>query len=554
MSDVVDARAESPDALTRHALECGTTPAGLRRALRGDLDTVVAKALKKQAGERYASVPVMADDLRRYLRREPIGARPDTLRYRSVKFVERHARGVATSAAVVVLLAGSTAYYTTRLATERDRAQREAARAEKVSEVLIGLLNGADPIATRATGEALSIPGLLDAGAGQVRTALVGQPEAQAEILTLMGRLYRRFGVYDKAQDLLEQALASGRMAFGADHVRVAQTLNDLGALLAEKGDYVAAERNLEQALAMRRTLLGSEHADVSVTMVELARVYQDQGLNRRAEPLEREALEIRRRVLGDDHRETAVSLSGVASVLRLNGDLAGAESLLQQGLALNRKTRGEAHPNTGTTMHDLGLIAAARGDHAAAEGLFRQAMNIHRKAMGDRHPYVATSLNSLSRIMVAQRRYDEAAAALAEAVDIARTVLGHDHQLVGIYTINLAAVQLARKQPTAAEALLREGLRIRSLSPGLVPVRRRTFPEDDWSIGAAKGLLGSTLVALGRYGEAEAVLLDARRDLEAEPGPPVRDVRATNTRLAELYEAWGRPERAAEYRAMSVH
>ena len=72
-----------------------------------------------------------------------------------------------------------------------------------------------------------------------------------------MGRIYRRYGVYDKAQRLLEQALASGRTAFGAEHVRVAQTLNDLGALLTEKGDYAAAEPTLEQALSMRRKLLG---------------------------------------------------------------------------------------------------------------------------------------------------------------------------------------------------------------------------------------------------------------------------------------------------------
>ena len=133
-------------------------------------------------------------------------------------------------------------------------------------------------------------------------------------MLTVMGRIYRRLGVYDKAQPLLEQALAIGRPVFGPEHERLAQSLNDLGVLLAERGDYAAAARNLEQALTMRRKLLGTEHADVAVTLVELARVYQDQGFNGRAEPLQREALAIRRKVLGDAHRETAHQLerSGV--------------------------------------------------------------------------------------------------------------------------------------------------------------------------------------------------------------------------------------------------
>ena len=135
----------------QHAARCGTTPARLRRTLRGDLDTIVAKALKKHAPERYASVTALADDLRRYLRHEPISARPDTLRYRTATFVRRHVRGVATTAAILVLLGGVTGFYTTRLATERDRAQREAAKAAKVSELLTGLLTGADPYATRAT-------------------------------------------------------------------------------------------------------------------------------------------------------------------------------------------------------------------------------------------------------------------------------------------------------------------------------------------------------------------------------------------------------------------
>ncbi len=218
MSDVVVGRTETPEALAHHAARCGTTPARLRRALRGDLDTIVAKALKKNAAERYASVTALADDLRRFLRHEPISARPDTLRYRATRFVRRHARAVAAAAVAVLVLGGLTAFYTNRLATERDRAQREAAKAAKVSEALTGLLIGADPIANRATPDGLTVRGLLDAAAERVQKELADQPEAQAEIFTVIGRMYRRLGMYDKAQQLLEQALISGRAAFGPEH------------------------------------------------------------------------------------------------------------------------------------------------------------------------------------------------------------------------------------------------------------------------------------------------------------------------------------------------
>ena len=269
----------------------GRRPPGCRRTLQGDLDTIVAKALKKHAPERYASVTALADDLRRSLRHETISARPDTLRYRTTTFVRRHVRGVAMTAAILVLLGGLTGFYTTRLATERDRARREAEKAAKVSELLTGLLTGADPYATRATRGEPTVRGLLDAGVERVQKELVGQPEVQAEILTVMGRIYRRLGVYDKAQPLLEQALALGRPVFGPEHVRVAQSLHDLGVLLSDKGDYAGAGPSLEQALAMRRNSWVRSIRTSPSTLVELARVYQDQGFNARAEPLHREAL-----------------------------------------------------------------------------------------------------------------------------------------------------------------------------------------------------------------------------------------------------------------------
>ena len=205
----------------------------------------------------------------------------------------------------------------------------------------------------------------------------------------------------------------------------------------------------------------------------------------------------------------------------------------------------------TATTLHDVALVTAARGDVASAESLFRQAMDIHRKALGDGHPLVAVTLNSLSRILRDQGRNDEAAAALEGALAIARPALGSDHQLIAIYTINLASVHLARGEPEAAEPLLREGLRIRALAPQLVPNRRRIFPEDDWSVGATKSLLGAALTALARYGEAETVLLEARRDLDAMSPLPRPDVDANITRLVDLYIAWGKQDKAARYRAL---
>jgi tetratricopeptide (TPR) repeat protein len=496
-------------------------------------------------------VTALADDLRRFLHHEPISARPASLGYHVVTFVRRHTVGVATSIAVVLVIAGLTAVNTRRLAAERDRAQRETAKAVKVSEMLMGVLTSADPYAIRGQSGEPTVRALLDAGVTQVQNELTEQPELQVQLLTSMGRTYRRLAEYATAERLLEQALAIGERVFGPQDVRIGHTLDYLGVVLADRGDYAGAGRQLERALEIRRKQLGPEHEDVAVTLAELGRVYQDEGRNQQAEPLHREALAIRRKVLGNEHRETAVSLSDLASVLRLNGNLDDAETLLKQCLELNRKTRGEDHPNTSTTLHDLALIAAARGEYHSAETLFRRVLATERATLGDRHPVVATSLNSLSHVLIAERRLDDAASSLEEALSIARVSLGNDHQLVGIYSINLASVQVDRRKPAEAEPLLREGLRIRTQAPQIVPGRRRTFADDDWSIGATKSLLGAALVLLGRYNEAETVLLDARNDLASHGRPQPGAMKTTLNRLVQLYVAWGKRDRAESYRAL---
>src|SRR5439155_6762829 len=120
----------------------------------------------------------------------------------------------------------------------------------------------------------------------------------------------------------------------------------------------------------------------------------------------------------------------------------------------------------------------------------------------------------------------------------------------VAIYAINLASIQLARNQAVAAEQLLREALPVRAHAPELVPSRRRTIADDDWSVAATKALLGTSLLAQRRFADAEAVLLDARRELDTHPQPRARDVKATISGLVQLYDAWGKRDAAALYRA----
>jgi len=107
-SDIVVATQANLESSSTNAMKRGTPPDKLARLLRSDLDTIVAKALKKNARERYPSIKAFADDLQRYLSYEPISARPDAITYRAGKFIRRHRSSVTAALVVMLALVGAT--------------------------------------------------------------------------------------------------------------------------------------------------------------------------------------------------------------------------------------------------------------------------------------------------------------------------------------------------------------------------------------------------------------------------------------------------------------
>jgi tetratricopeptide (TPR) repeat protein len=493
--------------------------------LRGDLETILAKALKTDPAERYASVGAFAEDLRRYLADEPISARPDALAYRARKFVRRHWTGVALACAATVLLAGLIGFHTVRLAKERDRAQHEAAKASRVSELLTSLLRGADPYRNPDAGKEPTVQDLLAFGAERMRRDLNDQPELQAEMLTLIGRTYERMGLQPKALPLLEEALAIGRRSFAGDHVRVAQSLNDLGVLHRTVGNLPEAETLLRESLAMRRRVIGPRTAEVAVTLVELARVLIDRGQTAEAESLAREALAIRKEVFGDEHRETATSKNELGVQLLRRGEVAEAESLFRQNVATTMHLLGPDHPNTASAKGNLGLALAAKGDFAGAESFAREAAAVNTRAVGPDHMDAINSQSNLAAAVELQGRLEEAQAILEDVVRRARARVPEENPRLLVYVANLARVRIARGAGAGTEADLRALLRI----------RERVYPNDRWRIAQAQSLLGAALLARHRYAEAQPLMLAAARELQPIAGPQGRERAANEARLAQL-------------------
>ncbi len=215
----------------------GTDRHRLRRQLRGDLDTIVMKALQKEPARRYASAGALVDDVRRYQAGLPIAARRDSVGYRTSKFVRRHAIGVTATVLVLLSLIGGLI----GMAWQARVASREAAKAREVSRFLSSLFEVADP--ARANAADVTALDLLNRGATRIETELAGQPEVQADMMLLVGRIYRELGVYDRAQPLLERALALRSAGEGRNTEAAAEAMAELARLWQDKGRPEDAER-----------------------------------------------------------------------------------------------------------------------------------------------------------------------------------------------------------------------------------------------------------------------------------------------------------------------
>jgi len=512
----------------------GSTPERLGRRLAGDLDAIVLRAIAKDPARRYASAAALGEDVARHLAGRPVLARPDALGYRVRSFVRRHRLGVAATLLVVLAVAGGAG---TTLWQTRARL-REARKASQVGEFLVSLFREADPDESR--GRTVTAQEILDRGARRIQVELKGQPEVQAELLTVVGRIYIDLGLYDAAAGVLEPAVALRRRAPGSsgpaglaaslwalgqaqmghgnldaadaalrealheatvawnpESPEVARIQVSVASLLRDRGRYDDAEKLLRAALPALRHGLGDDHPDVAHGLARLADLQHSRGAYAEAESLLREALAVMRRGSRSESWETASMLNRLGAVLRDAGSLEAAAAAHTEALGTLQKVLGETHPEVATTLHDLAVVKQLLGDNEAAAALQEKVVDIYRRRLGPDHPWLATALHDLARVKLAQGDPAGAEPMLREALAVYRKALGADHEFTAMALASLARVRIEVRDPAAAEPLLREAL----------ATYRRAFPHGHPVTGTVLVRLGQLLVASGRAGEAEPLL-----------------------------------------------
>ena len=534
----------------------GREPRPLRQVLPGvpaDLEAVVMRCLEAEPEERYPSARELAEDLGRYLAGEPVQARPATALERLRKRARRNRAAAALAAVaggVLVLLSAALAAggvkYTLDLRHEKAAAlaaQREAeareAEAQEIAQFLAGLFEVADP--ARSAGATVTAREILDRGAARLETDLAGQPVTRAAMMSVMGSVYGRLGLYEEGRRLLEGALALQRRELGLGHPRVADTLVRLGELLHSERTFGEASEMLRRALRIRIGQLGPDHEQVATVRFLLARCLREEGELAQAEHLLREALDVLSRERGPDHPTVLSALAAQASIVQSRGDPGSAAALYAELLERQRRSLGPSSAALGSSLNNLAYALRLDGDFAGAERYYRQALDLTERLHGGSHPHTLTVLQNLAGVVHLQGDDDEVERLLRRKVELERSNLPPDHWRLGSSLVSgLGRALMRRGSYREAEPVLREGIAILETALG---------PDHSWAI-TSRGILAACLLGQGREAEGGELVRSSLEALEALDRF-TRPNWAAVTEIAERLDAAGRPDVAGRYRAL---
>ena len=590
-----------------------TTPSRLTRSLRGDLDTIVLKALAKQLAQRYATVAELADDLRRHLAGQPVHARPASWSYRAHKFVERNRAGVVAAAAIAAALIAGTlvSLWQARIA------HAQAARAEAVKEFVLSFFDAAN--SDRGAAPDTTVLQLLDQARERLDTTRMSDDAIRIELLTTVGWALQGFNEFKKAEPLLaEAAQLAGRTSSATDDAAgwaqatyglvlarrgelegaarqfdaAEQRLRRVGnataltfvlrgksELRARQGDFDAAIDLSQQAVRNSENLTSAagreEHLASYVTLSDFTRQAQ------RAAAIEpaRQALSLARGLYGDRVTPTFLEARrNFALALADTGDAAEALTQLEEVRRLQASLLGPNHTQVARTWRHLAEISLMLGDPSTALDDMRESLRICvAKSAGEPTPQLARAKLGSGDVLASIRHYDTALSEWRDAAALYTALYGAQNELARLARSGAAYALTMSGRLDAADAMF-GNLHDVHFSSGRAPIFKRRLARlrsaqgrheealellrdaqhdseapSQWSRAVGLADLGNALVTAGRYFEALDVLREARSSLlEAQHnGSP--DLADISIDIARAQMALSRPDEAVAASAEAV-
>ena len=507
------------------------------RSLRGDVTTITLKALSKDPERRYPSANALANDVRRFLNREPVSARPATAIYQLRRFAQRNRGlfgGVVVAAVALILGVFGLAYGMIKAQIERDEALRQEQLASAADIFLNDLIGSTDP---DHLGVEATVHDLLASAAEQIEGRFVNEPLVRAGILTTLGNAHFGIGEYHNARPFHEEARALFLAELGPEHKLTLRSAGNLANTYAKLGLIQEAEDLLLTARETAERVFGPEHVETISAVEDLATFYIDFEKFDAAEPLIERVADAYRRSLKKDHRAELKSRTSLGMLRSAQGRHREAEAILRETVETMRRDMGRSHLATLNAMNALAITLRELGRNDEAFEILSYVVEERERRLGPEHPYTLDSRHNLANAYSALGSHDEAEIRLREVLEARTRTLGETHYdtiramnaLVGVLTDRGAFDEAAALGETCVE------------------LYTQALGSDHPSALSARNALAIALKELGRLGEAESLALESLRGYQRTYGEAhVFTLPPMNT-LATIYRDQRRNDEAEE-------
>ncbi|MEL6740758.1 MAG: serine/threonine-protein kinase, partial [Planctomycetota bacterium] len=513
-------------------------------SLRGDVETIVATALAKDAGERYQTAAALAGDIRRWLGHRPIEARPPSALDQMTKFVRRNPLLVGASAAVVVALVGG--LVGTGLALERAlraeslaraseaRAVAQFERAQEVGGFTRRMITGIDP-EVAADRDTSLLREVVDLAAADLDARPPGEPAVEAELRDMVGEVFVSIGRYADAERQLVRSVERWEEAARSEGDSASRTraMLNLAQLRLEQG------RLIESSALLDRVFAGLD--GVSDPVLRVRAIEARAGLALSNGDLDAtlagldEALAIGVPELGEAHPRVLDLVANRGFVLGMTGRADEGEAALRAGIATSVAARGEADAKTLALRGNLATLLTQVGRFDEAEAAGATNVQAAEAVFGADHPRTFLARSNAATLLLERGDAEAALGVLLPMHDAAVRTLGAESPMTLRIARGLGTAQRLTGDTASAEATLRETLRL----------SEARFGADHAETARQRATLGLLLSESERLGEAERAYRRAIEGLSASLGEGHSETLMLTANLANLLRRDGRLDEA---------
>ncbi|MEX2963887.1 tetratricopeptide repeat protein [Microbulbifer sp. TYP-18] len=443
-----------PSVISKNGLHNDTY---IAKKLRGDLDAIALKALRREPEHRYSSVRDFAEDIQAHLDGNLVSARQGAFHYRVQNYIYRHWRALAVSVSFVCILIGYAVTVTIQsrgIQQALEKSVFEAEKAQQVSNFLVNIFKHSDPNVYGL--DKISAQQLLENGEEKIQIDLREVPGIRSHMLGILGSIYYSQGVYEKSAELLRKAVDQQRKMANLDSLRLADTMTKLAISLSTMNQYEESEKLLQESLTIyqeidQQSVTNSTIVNQAETINAYANLFQKRGDYEKAKFYFKQAIHLAQEATRGQN-EMAVALNGLGNIHHYQGRFEEATEHMRKVIKIQKLVHGEQHSSYTIALNNLATMLTDLERFEEATELSRQALSIQQKILGVDHPYIGETLRALGILSHRTGDFEAAVRYLQQALRVKRLKSQQDNIRIAVVLLWLGTALQDKGEFDAAD------------------------------------------------------------------------------------------------------